>query len=146
MITVRRSTSATPEQVWSVIADGWSYPSWVVGASRMRAVESEWPAVGSRIHHSVGTWPLLLNDETVVQECEPGRRIVLIAKARPYGKAWVEIELSPQGQGTMVQMREDASAGPAKLMPKPARQAAIGPRNVETLKRLLLLAERQSTP
>lgn len=146
MISVRRRTTATPQQVWSVLADGWSYPSWVVGASRMRAVDPGWPAVGSRLHHSVGTWPLLLNDETSVAECDPGRRIVLTAKARPFGNARVEIELTPDAVGTVVEMSEDASSGPAKFMPKPARQVAIGPRNIEALKRLLLLAERRSTP
>ena len=29
--------------------------------------------VGSTIHHSVGVWPLLLDDETVVQDCRAAR-------------------------------------------------------------------------
>ena len=57
--TVARQTSASPEQVWSVLADGWVYPTWVVGACRVRAVEPDWPQVGQRIHHSFGTWPVL---------------------------------------------------------------------------------------
>jgi len=112
----------------------------------MRAVEADWPAPGSKLHHSVGSWPALLNDETFVRECEPGRRIVLQAKTRPAGEAVVEIELIPEGTGTRIEMREDADKGPAKLLPKPARQAAIGPRNTETLLRLALLAERRTTP
>jgi uncharacterized protein YndB with AHSA1/START domain len=39
MIDVKRTISAGPEQVWAVLADGWSYPLWVVGASHMREVE-----------------------------------------------------------------------------------------------------------
>ena len=39
-LTVTRDTSATPEQVWAVIADGWTYSQWVVGNSRMRAVDA----------------------------------------------------------------------------------------------------------
>ena len=35
--TVSRVVQATPEQVWDVLADGWVYPVWVVGATRMRA-------------------------------------------------------------------------------------------------------------
>ena len=57
-------TTATTEQVWSVLADGWSYAMWVVGASRIRAVDTNWPAPGSRIHHSVGVWPVVLSDHT----------------------------------------------------------------------------------
>src|SRR6478609_4162544 len=35
-VTVRRF-DCTPEQVFAVLADPWVYPSWVVGASRLRA-------------------------------------------------------------------------------------------------------------
>lgn len=49
--------NASTDDVWSVLSDGWLYPLWVVGASRMRDVDEDWPAVGSRIHHSVGVWP-----------------------------------------------------------------------------------------
>ena len=55
MSTTTRSVSATPEQVWEVLADGWLYPLFVVGASRMRDVDDSWPAVGAKLHHSVGT-------------------------------------------------------------------------------------------
>ena len=54
-----RVMNATPDQVWEVLSDGWLYPLWVVGASRMREVDDAWPALGARLHHSVGTWPLL---------------------------------------------------------------------------------------
>src|ERR1043165_7866722 len=62
MSTNKRLVDATPDQVWSVLADGWLYPLWVVGASRMREVDDEWPEPGARLHHSVGTWPLLIDD------------------------------------------------------------------------------------
>ena len=63
-VVVRRTIQAVPARVWAVLADGWLYPSWVVGASRMRDVEESWPAPGSQLHHSVGLWPLLLDDRT----------------------------------------------------------------------------------
>ena len=56
-LTVKRDTIATRQQVWDVVADGWTYSQWVVGNSRMRAVEPDWPAVGSKIHHTIGIWP-----------------------------------------------------------------------------------------
>lgn len=146
MKVVERHTTATPEQVWDVIADGWTFPSWVVGASRMRAVEPAWPGVGGRLHHSVGGWPALIDDETAVLESEPGRRIVLQARIRPAGEARVEITLIPQDGGTLIRMAEDFTNGPVSLAPRPAREAAIGPRNVETLRRLAFLAERRTQP
>jgi hypothetical protein len=141
VITVSRRSTAAPEAVWSIIADGWSYAAWVVGASRIRAVDPDWPARGSRIHHSVGAWPLLLSDETVVVDVDPGRWIRLEAKTRPFGEAIVELEVMPDDGGSRIEMREDALSGPMKALPEPLRQRALAPRNAETLRRLALLAE-----
>lgn len=146
MITVTHQTPARPEQVWAVLADGWTYAAWVVGASRIRAVEGSWPMPGSRIHHSVGTWPLLVSDETVVEACEPERLIRLRAKGKAMGQAIVEIRLHDEGDRTRIEMREDATAGLGKLLPHPVRQALIAPRNTETVTRLALLAERRTEP
>jgi len=146
MNVVERHTTATPEEVWDVIADGWTFPSWVVGASRMRAVEPAWPGVGGKLHHSVGGWPALIDDETAVLESEPRRRIVLQARIRPAGEARVEITLEPKDGGTLLRMAEDFTDGPLRLLPGIARDVTIGPRNVETLRRLAFLAERRDLP
>ena len=44
-----RTIRATPEKVWEVLSDGWLYPVWVVGATRMRDVDASWPQVGAKI-------------------------------------------------------------------------------------------------
>ncbi len=144
MTTVERVMNTTPQRVWDILADGWLYPLWVVGASRMREVDDDWPAIGSRIHHSVGVWPALINDDTEVKKCEPVQLLRLRAKAWPLlGEAEVTIELSPQGAGTRVVMTEDAVNGPGKLVPKPIRAPGIVWRNNESLRRLAFLAERR---
>ena len=141
MSTTTRSMSATPEQVWKVLSDGWLYPLFVVGASRMRDVDESWPAVGARLHHSVGTWPLLIDDTTEVLEVEEGRRLLLKARGWPAGEAHVDISLRPDGDATLVTMEEDATAGPGVLMPKPLRDAQLHWRNVEALRRLAFVVE-----
>lgn len=146
MSTVERHTSASPDAVWSVLADGWTFASWVVGASRVRAVEAGWPAVGTHVHHSVGTWPAVLDDNTEALEVDGGRRLVMLARTRPVGEARVELTLVPDGEGTTIRMSEDFVTGPAKVMPKPARRVALKVRNAETLHRLALLAERRDRP
>lgn len=139
---VSRSVNAPPEAVWAVLSDGWLYANWVVGASRIRDVEHDWPATGSRIHHSVGLWPLLLDDHTKVLESVENQEILLLARAWPAGEAHVHIELTPErANHTSVSITEDATAGPGKLIPRAARQLVIAPRNKETLQRLALLAE-----
>lgn len=132
--------------MWSVLADGWTFVAWVVGASRIRAVEPDWPAVGARVHHSVGSWPVVIDDDTEVVESEEGRRLVLQARTRPVGQARVDITLFPDGAGTRIVMAEDFVSGPARVVPQPARQAALKIRNAETLHRLALLAERRTEP
>jgi uncharacterized protein YndB with AHSA1/START domain len=136
-----RVVDATPQAVWDVLADGWLYPLWVVGATRMRDVESRWPEVGSKIHHSAGVWPLVVNDNTEVLEVEPQRRLRLRAKGWPLGEANVVIELEPVGARTRIRISEDAAEGPGRLVPGVVRGPMLKWRNTETLRRLGFVAE-----
>lgn len=139
---VDRHVAATPERVFEVVADGWLYPVWVVGAARMRDVDATWPAPGSRLHHSFGVWPALLDDVTEVLRCDPPRRIVLKARGWPVGEAVVDLQVTPDGAGgCTVRLGEDATGGPGRLVPFPLRRVAIGVRNTETLRRLAFVAE-----
>jgi carbon monoxide dehydrogenase subunit G len=131
---------APPSAVWAVLADGWNYVAWVVGASRIRDVDQDWPAVGSRLHHSVGIWPLLIDDHTQVLECEPQRRVKLKARGWPAGEAHVDIRVEAHGSGSRITIDEVPSAGPAVLMANPAGDALIAARNREALARLGALA------
>lgn len=144
MSTRSREIAATPEQVWNVLSDGWLYPLFVVGASRMRDVDEDWPAVGSRLHHSVGSWPALIDDNTEVVEVEEPRRLLLRARAWPAGEASVEFVLEAAGGGTRVTINEDAAKGPAVLIPRFVREPQLDWRNTETLRRLAYVAERRS--
>lgn len=145
MITVTRHVAASTQAVWGVLADGWSYATWVVGASRIRDVDAGWPSAGSRIHHSVGLWPAVIDDTTSVVSSTPERELVLTARAWPVGVAKVRLVLRESTGGCEVSMTEDATSGPGRLVPAPLRQALIAPRNREALNRLALLAEGRST-
>ena len=142
---VRRVVGAPPEAVWRVLADGWSYSSWVVGTARIRSVDPEWPAIGSRIHHSFGTWPLLIDDHTRVLSEDPGRSLELRARGWPAGEAQIRIELRPAGGRCEVLITEDAVSGPGALVPPVVRQPLIALRNRETIRRLAMIAEGHSS-
>lgn len=144
MSTTKRTLAATPEQVWSVLSDGWLYPLFVVGAARMRHVDETWPAVGAQLHHSVGAWPLMIDDTTEVLEVEEDRRILLLARGWPAGQAHVEIRLEPDpgsSASTVVTMVEQATAGPGALVPKPVQDVQLHARNLEALQRLAYVVE-----
>jgi uncharacterized protein YndB with AHSA1/START domain len=141
VIEVTRVIEADPADVLAVLTDGWIYAGWVVGASTIRAVDDKFPLPGSRIHHSVGSWPMLINDTTQVLEYEPGHRLKLEARGWPLGQATVEITVGAHPRGSLVTMIEDVSEGPGRLIPHRIRQLSIAPRNRESLRRLGYLAE-----
>lgn len=149
-VTVEKQVHAPVETVWSVLSDGWAYATWVVGASRVRAVDEGWPGKGARLHHSFGLWPVLINDETEVLTALEPDELVLKARGWPVGEAHVMLRLkSDSPQSCTVSIAEDAVSGPGRLAPMPLRQALILPRNREALRRLAYLAEgrhRQANP
>ena len=142
-MTVQRDVSASRQQVWDVLADGWTYSQWVVGNSRMRAVATDWPAPGAVIRHSIGTWPAVINDETLVQSSAPLDELVLLAKLGPFGAARITLRLHDIPDGCRVEMDEVPVAGPMALVPDRLALAAVAPRNRECLRRLAALAERR---
>ncbi|MDQ4118729.1 MAG: SRPBCC family protein [Actinomycetota bacterium] len=140
MSEVGRYVGTTPDTVFAVLADGWTLGLWVVGAVHIRDVDPDWPAVGARVHHSVGAWPLMLEDRTEVEAVTEGRMLQLRAHAGPAGSARVVLTLTADGGGTRVTMSEDAIDGPGTLVPEPVRSALVALRNQEALARLDALA------
>lgn len=146
MSRTTRVMACTPEDVFEVLGDGWHYGMWVVGAARIREVDDSWPQPGSRIHHSVGAWPILLSDHTEVERIDPPHLLVLKVRAWPTGEGRVTLTLTPTGDGrTEVVMEEQAVSGPATLVPQPAQDVVLHPRNVEALRRLGYLAEHHGS-
>jgi Polyketide cyclase / dehydrase and lipid transport len=145
VIEVSQRVSTSADRIFAVLADGWLYPLWVVGASHMRDVDPGWPAEGTRIHHSVGPWPLTVRDATTVVAVEPGRMLELDARVWPTGVARVRLTLTPEGDShTRVVMGEMFDRGPAHRIPTPFQAALMRPRNRESLRRLADIAEHRT--
>lgn len=140
-----RVLRCTIEDVFEVLGDGWLYPSWVVGASRMRDVDKRWPLEGAELHHSVGVWPVLLNDKTVVEHHVPSRMMVMRARGWPVGEARVTIEVKTRGDTSVVRIQEEVIAGPARFVPRALMDMLLYWRNAETLHRLAYLAEGRTS-
>ena len=124
-----------------MLSDGWLYPVWVVGATRMRDVDDHWPAVGAQLYHSVGVWPLTVDDTTEVLESVPRSLLKLRARAWPGGEANVELRMEPAEGGTRITIIEDAVRGPGLLVPSPVRHVQLAWRNTEALRRLAFIVE-----
>jgi uncharacterized protein YndB with AHSA1/START domain len=137
-----REVTASREQVWAVVADGWAYTQWVVGNSRTRAVDSNWPQPGAVIRHSVGIWPIVINDQTVVEGCTPFHEIVLHAGLGPLGAMRITLRLEDTADGCRVEMIEVGAGGLLNLLPDRLVLLGVAPRNRECLWRLAAMAER----
>lgn len=141
MASVDREVEASATEIWAVLADGWSYSSWVVGTSKIRSVDTAWPKVGARIHHSVGAWPLLIEDHTEVLESVEPTRLVLRARGWPMGEAMVAVTVEPQGVRSVVRLDEKPTSGPGAWLNNPVFDAGLRLRLSEMSVRLGALAE-----
>jgi uncharacterized protein YndB with AHSA1/START domain len=142
MATVTRTIRAPAEQVYAILADGWTYSDWVVGTAHIRDVDAAWPAVGSKLYHKVGPWPLSLKDASTVLAAEPGRSLTLRAGLWPLGEATIRMEVVPvDGANTRVTMHEDFHAGPLQWVKNKINDLVLHGRNTEALRRLAELAE-----
>lgn len=125
-----------PEDVFEVLRDGWLFTTWVVGASRMRGQDATWPAVGARIHHSFGVWPIVVDDTTTVEVWDPPRAMTVRPEGWPIGAARVQLTVEEHRRGCRVTIVENAVAGLGSSVPDIIMQPAIWVRNRETLRRL----------
>ena len=133
-----------PETVWAVLSAPSGYGYWVVGSKYIRDADAAFPAVGTKLHHTIGVGPLTLSDHTEVLEAEPPRRLKLRAKGRPFGTASVEVLLEPRSGGTDVSIVEDPDQIYTPLKYNPLVQLATRVRNAESLMRLEELALRET--
>ncbi len=141
MARVSRYIETPVDDVWKVLEDAWTYANWVVGTVKIRDVDRTWPEPGSRLHHGVGFWPVTIEDETQVVECEPRHRLLLQARGWPAGEATVELRLHAEGERTRVEMYEKPTSGPGAWIDNPLVDMIGTRRLAETLDRLRRLVE-----
>lgn len=136
MATTRIDIDADPTEVYAVLADGWTYGDWVVGAKQIRAVDDGFPAVGTRLHHTIGAGPATIGDVTEVVAAQPPRFLELRAAAGPLGEATITFDLEATPAGTCVTMHERpiGDAAPARVGRRVDRLLRV--RNAEALWRL----------
>jgi uncharacterized protein YndB with AHSA1/START domain len=128
------------EAVWDALADPGGYGYWVVGSKAIRDADPDWPAPGSRFHHTIGVGPIKVSDHTESLEARPPELLRLRAKGRPLGTATVTLELSPRDAGTLVRMSEHSDGIYSLLDLNPVFHLVTKARNAESLMRLEELA------
>ena len=135
---------APPERVFEVLRDGYSYVRWVIGTTKIRHVDANWPEVGSNLHYTAGWWPFRVQDRTVVTRYEPDRRLTLEALGKVSGSALIDIEVIAEGDGSRVVIDEHPVAGPAAKIHNPAVESMLRLRNVRMMRKLKDVVEEGS--
>lgn len=136
---------ASPEDVHAVLSDPLLYGDWVVGSKLVRDADPDFPAVGTRFHHTLGFGPFELKDHSEVVANEPPNRFVLHVKGRPLGTAKVELSMVARPDGTtLIEMREEPWDLASRIIHNPLSDLALHARNVETLRRLKRLVETRA--
>jgi uncharacterized protein YndB with AHSA1/START domain len=142
--TNERFMPIPPEAVWDALADAGGYGYWVPGSRVIRDADADWPAPGSRFHHTVGVGPFEVSDHTEALEARPPELLRMRTKGRPLGTATVTLEMVRRGGGTLVRMTENPD-GPAWLLNfNPLFWLVTKARNAESLMRLEELAARHA--
>lgn len=137
----RIHVAAGPEAVWAVLSEPALFGEWVVGTKAVPRADETWPQPGSRLEYELGVGPIGVGDETIVVEAEEPRLLVLRAVLKRLGAATIRIELTPEGDGTLVVMKEEPVEGAIDLLHNPISDALLGKRNDVGLDRLRRLVE-----
>jgi uncharacterized protein YndB with AHSA1/START domain len=135
-----------PEDVWRVLADGFSYAQWVPGTREIRAVDEGWPRVGTSLHYTVAVGPFRLRGSTTVRRAEPGRQLGLEADGGPLGTARISIDLLDWGEDTVVVLDEHPLRGPGYRWHNALSDAFLLVRGRPMVHRLGRLVESRTTP
>ena len=150
MATTEIQIEAPAKAVYDTLMDAWTYEVWVRGTKRIRDVDPDWPAPGSRFHHSVGVGPVTTRDQTVLCAAKPNELVELEFHIWPVGQGRVRLELDERSGGseprTLVRMHEDFEEGPGAWFNNAVQQAAIKLRNdwsLDTLRRIVEQRYRQ---
>ena len=140
---------APPAAVFAALLDATSYPSWLVGARRIRSVDPSWPMVGAAFQHVIGGGPIAVPGSTTIMALREPHELVLSAGMGILGRAVVRFVLEPRGpngDSTLVSMYETAAEGPARwawVGVRPLALLALFGRNALSLAHLRDLVEAQ---
>jgi uncharacterized protein YndB with AHSA1/START domain len=138
MAEIEAHVAASAERCFDVLSDPRSYAYWVVGSKEVRGADPDWPARGSRLHHTVA---MGIEDHTEVEEVEPNRCLRLRAKVRPLGTAVVTVRMRPENGGTALRLEEGPGGPVSRLFFTSVADRLLHARNEASIGRLKQLAE-----
>ncbi|HSL59904.1 MAG TPA: SRPBCC family protein [Acidimicrobiales bacterium] len=137
--------AAVPEAVFDVLLDPRTYPSWLVGADEIRAVDDAWPQPGARFHHTVGIWPVHIHDRTELVAIDRPRMLRLSVRATALVRATVTITVRGDERSSIVCMEEEPAHRVIGRVVRPVLDPATHLRNHASLRRLAALVQERTS-
>lgn len=117
MTTVHATIEAPPGDVWEALVDVRTYPTWLVGARKIRRIDEGWPAAGTAFHHEVGLGgPFTIADRTRCVSIDAPRCLELDVRARPLIHGTVTFELKASGDGATEVTMDEHPVGVHRLL------------------------------
>jgi hypothetical protein len=138
MATSTVLVDVAPRDVWAVLAQGEMYVRWSDGVLAIDAVEGPWPRRGARIRFTRGVGRFTFRAVMTSLHAVAPRRLQLETRA-PFGRAHVDIQLSPVDGRTLIELTETV-VSPA-MVRRLSRPSGIRRRNDQALRRLARLAQ-----
>jgi uncharacterized protein YndB with AHSA1/START domain len=136
-----RQIDASPADVFAVLIDPETYPDWLVGTDRIRHVEPDWPAIGSKFHHVVGFGPFKIADSTEVIGVVEGRMLRLKVRARPFISALATLRVVGESRRCVVTFEEEPAIRTIGNLVRPVLDPMTHVRNHRSLRRLARVVE-----
>ena len=132
----RIEVAASPEAVFDVLDDPFSYADWVVGTGEITEADPEWPRVGSSFDYRIGFPPAVWRGSTEIVAYEQNR-LVSLRTLLPIGPVVIHIEIETTEAGSCVTLTE----GPELRLMQQALDPGLHVRNAQTLANLKALVE-----
>ncbi len=115
MAEVRRRLHADPATIYDFLVHVDTYPEWLIGAKEAHPVDDSWPSPGAAFSHHVGVGPIQVHDHSTITAMERNHTLDMEVRVQLLFRADVHFELLPDGDGTIIVMRE-IPKGPFKLL------------------------------
>jgi hypothetical protein len=123
--------------VFRVVVDPETYPTWLIGATSIRSVDDRWPEPGSAFHHRIGLGPMSIPDRSTVIAIVTDELLVLSVRVRPFITAVVTFRLVGDDQRCVITMEEEPALRFVGNVVRPVMDPLVHVRNHRSLRRLV---------
>ncbi len=134
-------TRCSPEEVFDHLIHVEEYPQWLLGASEIRRIEDDWPAVGSSFHHTVGRGPFRVEDRSKILVIDRPHRLELHVRATPVVQGHATFRVQGCENGSSLSLQEEPAMERIGAILRPVMDPATHMRNHRSLQKLVQLMD-----